>query len=465
MRPPTHTNLSVAGLLAALLLCTLPATAHAQLTTLDGDLLDALMDSTRFEIQYDTTSYDSAAYSKLRYNFIRYDLNRLNFFSSDARTTFEKFYDLFDTVLANSPTNRRQVHILHLGGSHIQADVWTGHVRERLRGFAPQRQGARGFIFPQKLTRSNGSRSFRVEFTGKWYGCRSTEKHKTDLLGLSGVSATTIDSGSVLEIFLAVEKYPRYTFNRVKVFHQTDNASFVPQVANPALKYSQTINSVEGYTEFRFEQPLDYLALRFVQTATSQKSFVLYGLNLENDEAGFVYSAVGVNGAQTTSYLRCQLLEKQLAVIKPDLVVFSIGINDTRGKNFSAAAFEARYDDLIQRIKRVAPNAALLFTSNSDSFTGRRRRKKPNANVFAAREAMIRLSKKHRAAVWDLFSVMGGLGSMQKWYKAGIGKRDLIHFSRSGYFIIGDLMTEALLSSYQTHRERAQNTLSPKVQN
>ena len=56
-----------------------------------------------------------------------------------------------------------------------------------------------------------------------------------------------------------------------------------------------------------------------------------------------------VNGASVNSYLRCIDLENQLKLIKPDLVIFSIGINDAYEEDSSQDLFYKNYDALINK--------------------------------------------------------------------------------------------------------------------
>jgi lysophospholipase L1-like esterase len=46
---------------------------------------------------------------------------------------------------------------------------------------------------------------------------------------------------------------------------------------------------------------------------------------------------------------------------------------------------------------------------------------------------------------------MGGLNSMKQWESAGLANRDKIHFTESGYILIGDLLYNALLDRYLEH--------------
>ena len=71
-----------------------------------------------------------------------------------------------------------------------------------------------------------------------------------------------------------------------------------------------------------------------------------------------------------------------------------------------------------------------------------------NTNGQLAEQAFLRLGKECDAGVWNLFDIMGGLGSMRKWEEAGLAKRDKIHFTEAGYELVGDLLFNALMDKY-----------------
>ena len=73
----------------------------------------------------------------------------------------------------------------------------------------------------------------------------------------------------------------------------------------------------------------------------------------------------------------------------------------------------------------------------------------PNGEV--ARKSFFILADKYKAGVWDKFSIMGGLGSMAKWEKANLAKKDKVHFKLSGYNLLGDLFYKAIIQAYQDH--------------
>jgi lysophospholipase L1-like esterase len=391
--------------------------------------------------------------SHKRYDFIRYSSNRL-FFPNQA-SGLASFHRFFEKVNSLQHHATGKVRIVHFGGSHVQADVWTGQVRRRLREWKPECEGERGFIFPQKLARSNGSPNFRVNYTGHWRAHRHTKHTAHVPVGVSGVAVSTTDSLAELEIILTGNgwldyPYPQYVFKQVKVFHNAEDTSYIVRLADTTLHHQCFINRAAGYTAFTFDEPLSSVRLEFVRQHHLASEFVLRGLLLEHDRPGFSYSAIGVNGATVRSYLHCTLLGKELALLNPDLIVFSIGVNDTRGKYFNAKKFEEEYEQLLQVVKSAAPHAAIIFITNSDNLT---RRRAPNVNTLSARDAILRLAQRHNAAVWDMFEVMGGLRSFAYWQQAKLAKRDRVHFNRDGYLLLGNLFFDALLSAYDSYRD------------
>ncbi|MBP6313214.1 MAG: GDSL-type esterase/lipase family protein [Flavobacteriales bacterium] len=347
---------------------------------------------------------------------------------------------------------RGQLNIVHIGGSHIQADMWTMELRHRFQTVVPGVGGARGFIFPFAMAKTNNPYWYVPKFSGKWSMVKNTTQADSSELGLAGYSVTTTDPHTELSINFRGEAYSGYAFNTVKVLHSMDNSFGVEAVTSDSLiSISKRVDEANGFTEFTFSQQVDTLKLQFNRTDTVQNKFTLYGITLENDDPGFVYHAIGVNGASTPSYLRCQRFTQDLALLDPDLVVFSIGINDAHDPNFSAERFKNNYEQLIRNVLSVAPKATILLTTNTDSYVKRRT---PNPNANAVRQVMLDLSAEYGCAVWDTYNVMGGSGSIAAWQAAGVARPDRIHFDREGYVLLGDMMFSSIMESYGDHVRR-----------
>ena len=82
-------------------------------------------------------------------------------------------------------------------------------------------------------------------------------------------------------------------------------------------------------------------------------------------------------------------------------------------------------------------------------------------------DEIMKLSGKYGCAVWDFYSVMGGLNSVSLWYKEDLVKNDKIHFTREGYILKADLLFNAIMKSYDNyliHHTSQRVLINKKVQ-
>jgi hypothetical protein len=372
------------------------------------------------------------------YPFVKKEFNKIDHYGN--KKYFENFFEKMEHILLEE---KGQLNIVHFGGSHIQADVWSNEMRNSLNQIVPGVSGARGLIFPYTMAKTNNPYAYKVEYTGKWEACRNATR-KECVLGVSGISVTTEDTVTSLRVSFREGSPASYAYTSLKVFHDVNDSAFKIVPVGDSL-FAELINPVGGYTEFIFQYKKDTIELEFIKTAENQNHFTLFGLLPENAEAGLIYHSIGVNGASVPSYLKCSLFTKHLSVIKPDLVIFSIGINDTHNPDFTSKWYEDNYDSLITMVRQVAPNAAILFTTNTDSYINK---KVPNKNSMDGRKVMMVLAEKHGAGVYDIFNIMGGLTSIKQWEQKGMAKRDLVHLTHEGYKVLGGLMFNGFLKSY-----------------
>lgn len=386
-------------------------------------------------------------YEVEQFSFIDYDRNHLLFPSSQQG--YEKLYEKIDTLLFRG---KGQINVVHVGGSHIQADMWSDRMRQRLQTFFPGNRGSRGMLFPYRMAKTNNPSNYKAEFTGTWNGCRCVQRDRGCTFGLTGINVTTHDTLTTIHIYFRGEDYPQYSFDRVRVFHDLGEDSYDIRVANDTVPYTYQEDRNGGFVRFQLGEYLTELKLEIRKTSPEQDHFTLYGIALESEDPGFIYHSIGVNGAATTSYKRCQLWEQHLKAIKPDLMIFSVGVNDANGPNFDPGYYERNYDELVRRVRQANPDAAILFTTNNDTYYKRRY---PNKNGEKVRDAMMNLASRHDGAVWDMFGVMGGLGSIKTWVDAGLANPDKIHLLKPGYVLVGDLMFNALMQAYDAHLKEA----------
>lgn len=382
-----------------------------------------------------------------QYSFVRYDQNRL-LFPGDSNN-FTTLFQQFDKLIFEGEGN---IQLMHIGGSHVQADIFSARMRQNLSNFYPGNTGSRGLIFPFTTAGTNNPYNYTVSATGKWENCKSTKRGFSCTLGLTGLAVYTHDSVATLTIGLRQEVQPAYNFNLIRVFHPPFTPHNEIRLAGiDTSAYEITEDTTLGVTIIRLHHFLEAVTLEFVRLQPEQREFTLLGIDLENDDPGITYHAIGLNGASTVSYLRCEVWDENMQVIHPDLVIFAIGINDAAGSSFDPSYFEENYRKLVDMVKTANPDCAILFVTNNDSYKKYKRKYYVNTHGKIVRESMLKLAAEYGAAVWDLFGIMGGESSMATWEAESLAKKDKIHFTAAGYNLIGDLLFSALVKSYENH--------------
>ena len=390
--------------------------------------------------------YDKYPFSIKHYSFIDYNSNKLQYV--EGSENMEVFYSKLADLLLKG---QGQINIVQIGGSHIQADIFSSRLRDRFQSLSGGQNAGRGFVFPYKIAKTNNPTAYHFRYSGNWKTCKNTEKKKTCSLGLGGISAYTQNINSSLTLLIDKDKQDMYAFNKFKIFHDTDTSSFETDIDSSLIK-SKIVNTIDGYTQYVLNEYVDSLDISFVKTDKRQSGFRLYGILLESDNSGIVLHNIGINGAAVPSFLRCNLFEQQLSVLKPDMVILGLGINDAYGFKFSQANYEQHYDSLVARILKASPSTAILYLTNNDSYI---RHRYINRNGLKVEASLKKLARKQHAALWDMFEVMGGLNSVVLWQREGLAKRDKIHFTKEGYLLIGDLLFDAIMKSFGEYLEKS----------
>jgi lysophospholipase L1-like esterase len=370
--------------------------------------------------------------------YVRYSENHFDNISGNEY--YDDIFLKFDSLLA---TGRNKISIVHIGGSHIQADIYTHRIRQHMQSFYPGVSGARGFIFPFSIAETNNPSNYRITCTGKWQTCLSTKGSKTMKLGLAGITVSPLDTVAYLNLSSDFDSLSSYDFNRVKVFCNELSAGSV-SVTSSDVPADIIINEPLGYIEFDFSAFTDTLQLKIGSQA--DRKFELYGLTLENDDPGVMYNSIGVNGATLQSYLKCELFVPHLKALDPDWVIISIGTNDGYTRNFDKTAFRDNYISLIKKIRAAAPEAAIMLTVPNDSyFNGA-----ANPNTREMEEIIRSVAQQYSCGVWDFYRVMGGFGASSVWFDNGLMNKDHVHFSKAGYILKGDLFFSSFLEGWSS---------------
>ena len=366
-----------------------------------------------------------------------------------SREAQDAFCAKIDSMVSGRCGN---VNIWQVGGSHVQGAILPNRLMYDFQEVAPMLPGGRGLLFPRRILKTNSDLRYRIRAEGGWVGGSIVKPCAEDTLryGITGFAAATSDTLACVGFNLRAGTDSNWTYTGVRVLGYADREEVLPfLVAGGDTLACRRDSLTDGYL---FDLPCamnDTMVLGFALGRGGR--FTLTGIEPVNDAPGFRFYASGVNGANLSSWaLRATGLERDLRLADPDLVIFGIGINDSAvsPENFKTERFLTLYRKLIAMVRAQSPDCAIIFVTNNDSYRYVRRTMVHNDNGGTVRDLMLQLAAECGGAVWDLYGVMGGAGSVNAWRDAGLVKKDRIHFTDEGYRLIADMLYNAIAGDY-----------------
>lgn len=146
---------------------------------------------------------------------------------------FEKLYQLEKNKVS-------KVNIVHIGDSHVQADMFTNVIRQLLQ--AKFGNGGYGFTFPYSLAKTNGTSYIKYTSNTAWESRRNIYPVTDVCVGLSGIGLYTNSP----DFEVNIDANPLYTFNKVKLLYPTKNSSF--KISLPDTDYQSVAANVSEVT-------------------------------------------------------------------------------------------------------------------------------------------------------------------------------------------------------------------------
>ena len=374
-------------------------------------------------------------------SLINLDCNQFAFFSEKS-TNWLYLYTEIQKMIAKKD---RKLNFYHIGGSHIQADIYTHDFRTFLQSNWPGLDGERGLVFPFGLASTNNPSNYNFSSPNNWTGFRSVSARPEDLqYGLTGAAIKCADSLIVVN-FKHMRSLVKPPFNRLRIYHNTGEFFYDMNFGSQELFVTDTYHHADlGYSEIRFSDKMDSLDIQFIRTCNIATSLEIYGFEFLNDLPGITYNSIGINGAGLYTYLGNEHFLRDLKIHPPDFFAFSLGTNDayTSYENFNPQKYKENLEEMIKLVLTVNPKCAILLTVPNDCLFNK---KHVNKNTERQREVIYQLAAKYEQAVWDFYGIMGELGSSKSWKENGLMQADYVHFTAGGYHIKGSLLIDAFL--------------------
>ena len=378
--------------------------------------------------------------NKEKYPFICFDKNEIQSYPENGLNTF---FNSLNRLMTNGDN---QINIVQIGDSHIQGDIFTNKARNMLQDFIPGGVGARGFIFPYSIARSNNPYNYKISYNGIWSNCKNLNKNCP--CGLAGMNIQTQETNSFITIIASQAEEEKNKFNTLRIYW--DNPDSLYQVyINSIPAESYKITSYNSYfIEFKFNGSVQSVNIYFRRNKSiinKSLSLVIYGFSLSSDEPGITWNSVGVNGSTIYGFSHCERLVTELQSLYPDLIIISLGTNDAYGYKFDGVTFKSYYSAFISKLKESMPGVPIILTSPGDCLLYRRYSNPHNLEV----EKILRdLCSEYHLSFWDYFNIMGGYGSVRYWMRSGLSTYDGVHYQPVGYGLQASMFMESLIKKY-----------------
>ncbi|MCC8154164.1 MAG: GDSL-type esterase/lipase family protein [Tannerellaceae bacterium] len=394
---------------------------------------------------------------------------------SDPQATLTDFATGLIRLKENKDTVLR---IVHLGDSHIQAGFLSGRTMRLLH--KEYGNAGRGWIAPLKLNKTNEPFDYFIHSNSKeWIAGRCVQTTKKCPVGLGGIGIETTNQALTFTVGVTPRNGAGYGFNEVLMYRYAralpmEPTGWLKNAVNVSYDNCFTVSGVAVDT-FRIACQADTLSLRSLRTVPNVPALpgmpernLYYGFEMRNGEPGILYHSIGINGAMFVNYSDEKYL-RQLILLKPDILIVSLGTNETFGRRFNEEEFTGQVRDFVQLVKHYLPDTPVLLTTPAECYKSVVVNKKKNYNrnqqtVIAAR-SIIKVAKENGLAYRDLFTATGGINSCENWYKGKWMGADRIHFNQQGYEEQGILLFKALNRLERSLTEKEEIPVEEEITN
>ena len=428
-------------------------------------------------------------------------------FSEDRIYNAKVLQSLFLKLKENESRSNQKINIVHIGDSHIQGDLMTNEIRKNLQ--QKFGNGGRGLVFPYQLAKTNGSYNERFYSNRSWESYRNIHPFKSLPVGLSGIALWRDNDGFAVELNI---KDAAYKFNsiyiitpqnqnmfnlatssQIKTIQSTERKIITHKIkkgeaiSTIADKYNISVADIKRANNLKSNniragrtlkiltnetKPKNITSSEFVSLDLESDSFShsyhsnqalskiylipnknaekyeLNGIVLEKDSPGVIYSGIGVNGAKFSDYNKYPLFFDQLKALHPDLLVFSLGTNESYD-HMEASAYIKELREFIKNVKAQNSNVSIIVMTPPPSLLKAR---KPNVYIRDYAKSILEIAKTDGFAVWDLYDEFGGMDGIRDLKSSGLIGPDWVHYSKKGYEKQGNLFTEAFLKAYDNFK-------------
>lgn len=361
-------------------------------------------------------------------------------------TFFEKLFQLETKKTGN-------VRIAYFGDSMTDGDL----IVKDFRTYFQEKFGGQGVGFVNITSESATSRSsITHEFSENWK-TQSYLKVKQPLhpFGVNG------------HVF-----YANDTANVAWVKYKANKTRFATVLPRPTLFYGSSsnkegkINYVIGTDTISKKISPNSLLNALVLSESNLKSIKvdfkqadsipIYGFNFDDGKGVHVdnFSNRGNSGLPIGSFDVATMRAFQ-SKLNYDLIILQYGANVLNYGSLNYSWYEKRMAKVVAHLKECFPGVAILIISTADKATKYDLEMKTDSAVVPLNTAQKRYAIKSESSFVNMFTLMGGDGSMIQWVEQEPAKanKDYTHFNHRGAKEVANLIFIQLNKGYELYKK------------
>jgi lysophospholipase L1-like esterase len=357
---------------------------------------------------------------------------------------YEKLYQL-----ENNP--QAKVRIAYYGDSMTDGDLIVQDVRANYQ----QRFGGNGVGFVPITSESAASRgSVKSSYSKNWKTQSYLNvKRPTNPFGVNGhvFYANDTKNQTWVQYEAGISKFPTSLDNPTLFYgksHRKGNVNFI--IGKDTLKKNLNPNNLVNTLKVASGSIKSFKA-NFVQA----DSIPIYGFNFDNGSGVHVdnFSQRG-NSGLPISIFDAGVMQSFNNTLKYDLIILHYGTNVLNYGTKNYYWYEKGMKKVVNKIRESFPGVSVLIVSTADKSTKYDLEMKTDSAVVPLMKAQKRYALETESGFVNLYTLMGGDGSMVKWVDETPARanKDYTHFNQRGAKAIGNLLYEQLNKGYEQYK-------------
>lgn len=192
-------------------------------------------------------------------------------------------------------------------------------------------------------------------------------------------------------------------------------------------------------------------------------SIPFYGFNFDDGKGIHVdnFSNRGNSGLPISTF-NTALMKAFNDKLGYDLIVLHYGTNVLNYGSYNYSWYEKRMAKVVAHLKECFPGVAILIISTADKSTKYGTEMKTDSAVVPLAVAQKRYAVQSESGYVNLYTLMGGDGSMVKWADElpPLANKDYTHFNFRGSKKIADLIYNQLNTGYEQYKKLSGNRIT-----